>query len=91
LELIMIHEPNSDHPHLIAQLEAEIDTLRSALKPFATARINDEQDAGAVVDWEDQHDADGVSLIWDADFQFGSTLTIGQFKRAARAYRETAR
>lgn len=71
-----------------ASLSAAIDRLEqlgTAIKPFATARI-DEDDGTKLADWREQHDSEGVCLTWDPEFENGSTLTIGQFKRARAAY-----
>jgi len=63
--------------------------LAEAIKPFATARIDDDH-GRRLADWHAQHDSDGVSLRWDPEFDDGSTLTIGQFKRARAAFRGAA-
>jgi hypothetical protein len=55
------------------------------VKPFATARI-DHASGEKLTDWHTQHDSEGVMLTWDPDFDSGSTLTIGQFKRARAAF-----
>ena len=63
--------------------------LAEAIKPFATARIDDDH-GRRLADWHAQHDSDCVSLRWDPEFDDGSTLTIGQFKRARAAFRGAA-
>ncbi|WP_159043446.1 hypothetical protein [Sphingomonas sp. STIS6.2] len=63
--------------------------LAEAIKPFATARIDDDH-GRRLADWHAQHDSDGVSLRWDPEFDDGSTLTIGQFKRARAAFQGAA-
>lgn len=59
--------------------------LRAVLKPFATASIS-QQGGDKLADWHEQHDSEGIELVWDPEFENGSTLTIGQFKRARAAY-----
>ena len=66
-----------------------LETTRAALKPFVTARMGDDR-GEKLADWADQHDSDGVSLRWDPEFDDGSTLTIGQFKRARAAFQGAA-
>ncbi len=63
--------------------------MAEALKPFATARI-DHASGEKLTDWHAQHDSEGVMLTWDPDFDSGSTLTIGQFKRARAAFKGEA-
>lgn len=69
----------------LTRLAVENERLREALRPFVTARF-DSGDDEKIVDWFDQHDADGVCLVWDPEFTMGSTLVVGQFKRARTAY-----
>lgn len=70
---------------LLATVE-HLEKTHAALKPFATAQM-DEANGEKLADWQAQHDSDGVTLNWDPDFENGSTLTIGQFKRASAAFR----
>lgn len=59
----------------------QVKILLDALKPFAFARM-DADDGEKVADWHQQHDSDGVLLIWDPECERNPTLTMGQFKRA---------
>jgi len=77
-----------ERPVLIAIVD-QLEKTRAALKPFATARMGDDR-GETVADWNEQHDSDGVSLRWDPEFDDGSTLTIGQFKRARAAFQGEA-
>jgi len=70
---------------LLATVE-QLERMHAALKPFATAQMEDAH-GEKLADWQAQHDSDGVTLNWDPDFAGGSTLTIGQFKRARAAFR----
>lgn len=73
---------------LLAAVE-QLEKTHAALKPFATAQMEDAH--GEYLDaWQAQHDSDGVALNWDPDFENGSTLTIGQFKRARAAFQGEA-
>lgn len=73
-----------ERPVLIAIVD-QLEKAHAALKPFATAQMED-ANGEKLTDWQAQHDSDGVTLNWDPDFENGSTLTIGQFKRASAAF-----
>ncbi len=77
-----------ERPVLVAIVD-QLEKTHAALKPFATAQMEDAH-SEKLADWQAQHDSDGVTLNWDPDFENGSTLTIGQFKRASAAFKGEA-
>ncbi|VVT20515.1 hypothetical protein SPHINGO391_470078 [Sphingomonas aurantiaca] len=77
-----------ERPVLIAIVD-QLEKTHAALKPFATAQMEDAH-GEKLAEWHAQHDSDGVTLNWDPDFENGSTLTIGQFKRAHAAFQGEA-
>lgn len=79
----------SDERTVLIAIVEQLEKTRAAIKPFATARIDDEG-GRKLADWHEQHDSDGVSLRWDPEFELESTLTIGQFKRARAAFQGEA-
>lgn len=73
---------------LLATVE-HLEKTHAALKPFATARIDDDLRL-KLADWHTEHDSEGLTLRWDPTFEDGATLTIGQFRRARAAFQGEA-